>query len=230
MEQHRVKTVGVAIVSAAIVCWSGPAFGDPITAVFDVQMINRIHPRQAGTPGEPWTQAFTLYMTFDPDRSPNSNTYGPAKFSEIPLPRPAPLSTPPHLSATSTFHAYDYQPTPEDQLLELYAVAHFFEDTFELGTGTYTRSFGLRNWQEQVNARPPLTGEMFPLHLAEGDNPINFNFTVLKSLAGTYTDDSFFYYGQATLREVQTPVPEPATLALVGTGLAMLARRRHKRR
>lgn len=68
-----------------------PAAADPITAVFDVQVLERLSQRSGGIRvTEPLNQQFALSMTFDPARSSaESGIYGLPSFSSVPLDVPA---------------------------------------------------------------------------------------------------------------------------------------------
>jgi len=99
----------------------------------------------------------------------------------------------------------------------------------------YSRSIRLFSNLDTVQPPPIFNADTFPAHLALG-TPINFDYSTSLSDSTTPTspqDPGFpAYQGHATLREVQAPapVPEPATLALMGGGLAVLFRRQTQRK
>lgn len=86
--------------------------------------------------------------------------------------------------------------------------------------------------------------QMFPAHLAlVTQNPFNFSYGVCLGIgpfplgADACNDASgagsleMVYFGSAMLSQGnQAPVPEPATLALIGSSLAFLARYRRRLR
>ena len=67
---------------AVLTVWTCPAGADPITAIYDVQVLQR---QIISTPPEPFSQQFELRMSFDPDAHSGSDIYGPASFSSVPL-------------------------------------------------------------------------------------------------------------------------------------------------
>jgi hypothetical protein len=226
---HRTSFVVLAVLTVGTI----PARADPITAIYDVQVLQR--DLLLGDP-EPFSQQFELRMSFDPDASSEANIYGPASFSSVPLTVP---EVPADLLPLRQISG-DTQHRLSDGTVS--AGARQFEHSFVQNEQTQreyvqiTRLIG-------IFASPPvtLTAENFPAHL--GTKPLdsgNFFFTQWTCIGALgercFDDPSRYlksyveYSGIATLREVESPVvPEPATLALVGGGLALLAAKRRRR-
>jgi hypothetical protein len=224
------------LLSALLVFSLSPqAIAEPITAVFDVT-VNQRQLNRFAEPGTPPPSpfgpvTFSLLMTFDPARGTEFNPYGLLSFSEVPLegasPVPGvPFSQPP---IRITRHGSVFS---EDLIADVSAEAiandnQFGEDFF------WDRLVQMHGFVFDVmGPLPPFTPETFPVHLGtQGDAPWNFVFRSAL-LRGEYTADSFTYFGTAAFRELLTtpePIPEPATLLLVGGGLAVLAKRRRDR-
>ena len=208
-----------------------PARADPITAVFDVVVKERESRITFTT--EPFERSFTLFMTLDPARPSPSSPYGPPTFSPVPLPGP---SAPSGLELTTSYFLQHHTGGEERGEFEVLADVHVDQSVVLPGrSGFFSQTTELRS---SFDAPPsePITLETFPLHLSTPGLPEhNFTYEVLLGFAGptglSYTPDSYQYRGRATLREIQAPVvPEPATLALVGGGLELLAAKRQRRR
>jgi hypothetical protein len=103
----------------------------------------------------------------------------------------------------------------------------------------YFRLLQLESFVLDLATRPEINAGTFPEHLATngGLNPFNANFFFagLFPIASggpeeVYGPNSFAYFGNATLLGTAATVPEPATILLTTAGLAMLGRRRLRRR
>jgi hypothetical protein len=221
----------LAILTASTV----PARADPITAVFDVTVMQRTFV-VTGT-SVPFERSFALFMTFDPAHPLPSSPYGPMTFSPVPLPGP---SAPSGLEGLSNFHHSFHGPgllggeeEEENIAVDLFARAIFGQSGFfPGGAGEFATGVQLLSYVENLSPLPTFTPETFPAHLgALGDNQFNFEyFAELRRPFAPFSPDSSHYFGRATFRELQAPViPEPATLALVGGGLALLAAKRQRR-
>src|SRR5688572_19156882 len=97
------------LIAAAFVLlsWPGTSIAEPVTAMYLVQVTERMTP-QSNPEWLPFqAQEFTLRMTFDPAlRAPVNTgfTYGPASFSAVPLPAVAPPGGIVLTTESATFH------------------------------------------------------------------------------------------------------------------------------
>lgn len=216
------------------------AGADPITALYSVQVFERSF-RQDAEPTviEPFDQQFTLTMTFDPAGATGPFGYGPAAFSLVPLAIPAPPADLPLASFGSTTHIG----TEEGGFF-----ARAEGGIFGSGVvgGTFTVYDAMVRLSSSLGAASPavtIAPGTFPVHLGlAGQDPFNFIYSSCLGIgpfppgADSCTDTRqagtriVSYRGTATLNDVNVPaIPEPMTLALVGSGLAMLGRCRKRR-
>ena len=217
------------VVLAALTVWTIPARADPITAIYDVQVFQRVSSRV-----EPFSQQFELRMTFDPDAGRDQfNIYGPVSFSSVPLTVTEP---PADLLPLQRFGRTQHTVFDGDPLTVVASAEEFIFNFVE--NEQTRREYVLKTRLIGIFASPPLTltSENFPAHL--GTKPLdsgNFFFTQWMCAGALgercFDDPSRYlksyveYSGIATLREVQSPVvPEPTTFLLVGGGLVMLRR------
>ena len=218
---------------------STPAAAEPITAVYDVQIFERFS-RAGPPPGltEPFTQQFLLSMTFDPASAPGSGVYGRPVFSPVPLEIP---------SAPSGMQLNEFGSTTHiaTELGGFFARAQsgMFGSLNVAGNPT-VYDVGLTLTGSLPSSTPPVptTADTFPIHLTLGSSFSNFVYSSCLGVgpfgagADSCTDAQgaatriVRYSGRLTLLET-TPevIPEPATLALVATGLVILSRRRSRR-
>ena len=233
----------LSIVLATLAIGATQASAEPITAVYDVQLFERFLRQDAG-PGvmEPFDQHFTLSMTIDPASAvPGAGVYGMPSFSAVPLSVPRPPDDLVLSSSGSTTHI----PTSGGAFARANA-SKFASGTIDGNLVVY--SVGLQlGGPIPVGTEPSIaTAETFPLHLdlarLGSFGPYNFSYSACLGLgpfppsADSCTDARgvgsrmVTYLGTATLSSVELePIPEPATLALVGSGLALLVRRTHRK-
>ena len=222
----------VRVAAVVFLCGTLSAAAEPITVTYQVQVTERMTPETnpVWLPFE--AQPFTLLMTFDPALvrpALTGWTYGPAAFSTVPLPDVAP---PPGLALTtsgSTLHGRFEEEALE--MTDLFASASQSET--HLGSEWhYFRHTRLYSHVFIGDDPVPFTAETFPHHLVLG-SPYNFDyatslFQMTPSLRQIGRVD---YRGLATLVDVgpADPVPDPATLTLVGGGGAIMLLRRRAR-
>ena len=201
-----------------------PARADPITAVFDVTVMER---RNLITEAiEPFERSFALFMTLDPARPQPFSAYGPVTFSPVPL---GP-SAPPGIELTNTYLSRHGSIIEEEFEADQLAEARQIQRG-SFPSGSFQREVQLLNRISNVSPLPAFTPQTFPEHLsALGEREHNFLFEAFLVQNGQPFDSGYQFVGRATFRDFQAPVvPEPATLALVGGGLALLAAKRHRR-
>jgi PEP-CTERM motif len=225
-----------ALVILAVSVCSPPAAAEPITAVYDVQILERFS-RTGPPPGvtEPFTQQFLLSMTFDPASSPGSGVYGRPVFSPVPLAIP---SSPSGLTLRE-FGSTTHIPTASGGFVAR-AESGVFGSFNDAGNPVvYDAVLTLTG--SLLSSTPPVatTPETFPIHLTIGTSSTKFLYSSCLGVgpfgpsADSCTDAQgaatriVRYSGRLTLLET-TPaaIPEPATLALVASGLVILSRRR----
>jgi PEP-CTERM putative exosortase interaction domain len=218
----------------ALLLWTTPAAADPISVLFDVQVFERL--TGLLSPFEPYDQRFSLRLTYDPALGSGTD-YGPASFSpgifEVPLPLP---SVPPGLSLSSS--SFTSHSVTHGDGTRYNATAAASVGGSIIGQSKYNAFLILENSRPETN--PVITPETFPAHLGLPLGPFgqfNFQYGACAVYGNPHPEvgcfgSSFqlaFYHGRATLTTVESPaVPEPATLALVGGGLAILASRRRR--
>lgn len=200
-----------------VACSIRPVAAEPILAVYHVQVSERMT-WESNPIWEPFFQEFTLLMTFDPAPG-GDRTYGPVSFSEVPLPD---VSAPGEVATNSSTAHGQFEGNP-------FGATNLFASAAEsqIGTegGNYFRTTRLIS-NVPVDFTPLFSPETFPAHLVLG-TPYNFDYGTSLFRTGL-TPVTINYRGFATLGAVNPPepIPEPATMLLVGSGLAALARRR----
>jgi len=206
--------IAFALIAA---CSIAPVAAEPIRAVYQVEVSGRMT-WESNPIWEPFFQQFTLLMTFDPALG-GDRTYGPVSFSEVPLPG---VSAPGHVvTVAGTAHG-QFEENP-------FGAPNLFASAAETQVGTeggdYFRTTRLIS-NVPVDLAPVFSPETFPAHLVLA-TPYNFDYSTSLFRPGL-TPVTISYRGFGSLLAVnpQQPIPEPATMLLVGAGLAALGRRR----
>jgi hypothetical protein len=217
-----------------------PAGADPITAVYDVQVLERLFAQGGELGFEEFHRQFTLSMTFDPANGTSTSTYGPVSFSSVPLQIPSPPADLVLRSGSGTTH----EGSPEGGFFAR-ATAGISGGRRVAGIDTiYSVELQLLGANGGSQAAL-ITPETFPMHLGTLGPFQDFNFFYSSCLgigpfpsgadscndAQTAGSSFVTYFGTATLSDGGVPpIPEPATVVLVGSGLAMAARCKQRRR
>lgn len=227
---------------AALTLGTFPARADPITAVYDVQVLERSFGQGGEIGGEEFHRQFTLSMTFDPANGTSTSTYGPVSFSSVPLPIPSPPADLVLRSGSGTTH----EGSPEGGFFAR-ATAGISGGRRVAGIDTiYSVELRLLSAMDGGSQAALISPETFPIHLGTLGNPFQeFNFFYSACLgigpfppsadsctdAQTAGSSHVTYLGRATLSDGDVPpIPEPATVVLVGSGLAIAARCKQRRR
>jgi hypothetical protein len=221
------RRCGMAVLTL-LIAGVGPVGADPITALYDIRISEAALVPDSGVTFQP---QFTLSMTFDPADAPEiGNPFGIPSFSPVPLPR---------VPAPAVSRGTGFTEAKVDGAAAL--VAAGWE---EVATGPgffYGHTFWLTSsiLGPTLATLPPLTAETFPIYLGTPSErpPFLFNFEYTSELVkiegGVRDLQRYQFAGSATLREVQVgpdPVPEPATLVLLASGLAWVLRHRTRMR
>lgn len=239
----------LAAVLVVLASWPVRAGADPISAAFHIQVTERSVSQDGGpSVTEPFQQQFMLSMTFDPAQptpgfEPGSYHYGAPTFSVVPLDAPSAPDDLPIGGTGNTLHG-------ATAMGGAYARAEtqtFGSRSVDGNLTVYSTWLILNSFTPAASPPLTVTPETFSAHLSlTGQNPFSpFNFFYTACLGigpfGAGADSCndamgagsrvVSYSGTALLMDADTPViPEPATLALVGSGIVFLVRGRTRLR
>jgi hypothetical protein len=209
-----------------------PASAEPITASYVIQLSYR----QSFINGV-WTlewlnEQLPLRLTIDPDRASESQQYGPASFSPMPFETlPPPEGLPPLSTDSFTSHFV----VPSTYITSSYAAEGTgIVSVYEPIPMHYHRGIGIRALRYEV--LPVLNAETFLMSLGIGGLATDFQYLNWRCIGRADYESCFEwgflggewleYRGTAVFQQVESPVvPEPTTIALVGGGLLLFARR-----
>lgn len=214
----RVLLAGALLISIHL----STASADPITGIYQIHVFERLV-QPAGSEEfvrEPFEQQFALILTIDTSSGseprPGVRIFGSATFSSVPL---EPILGAPNLpfqpgTAASFFVGIG-------RLLSATSFASTFDPVF------FRRAVGLSVTipASESGAVPEVTdARMFLMLLGQDFGGPAFSYD------GETEDGRIRFQGNATLLRIEPaitpdPIPEPATIALVGSGLLLVLRR-----
>jgi hypothetical protein len=221
-------TMGAGIVFAGMTLSAAPADADPIQVVYRIDILRQCEYSGGMETCRGFTASFPLTLSFDSqittshgNEMDRTNFYGPPTFSDIPLPRSEDF---PPMVETFRLAAERAQVFPGDSAFTREASA-MIRHTGARGGSDYHWDFGLFA-SGGYPAMPTLDAHTFATFLATAPFRQFYLGDTVELADGGF--QALTYFGSVSL-ESQAPVPEPASVLLLATGLAGIGVRRWRR-
>lgn len=239
----RFLNVSRVLVSLALLSSThlATANAEPITAIYQIQITQRHATANGVSVGGPFNQQFPLRVTIDPAQSTEFDPFGSPTFSPVPLQA---VTAPDELLPLQVIGRMNLVVSGGE--LSTYVEELISETGGPANSFTYFRSALLSVSVPQSDTPPVLDAQSFLRLLGGGfgGNP-SFSYRSFSCTEGfsaencaDFSPPSFTaisFEGTATLQQIESPatpepIPEPATVALVGSGVVLLLKRHYSSR